>query len=134
MTALPTRKLEAWRYTDLRPLSSIEFAAPPPVAAPVLPNIALPRLVFLNGALVAELSSHFAYAQNFQAVAEDSTQPLALINAEKAHDGVTLHVPAGVDAGTLLLISYAAGSEPFAFHLRHRITLGEGAKLPDPGV
>jgi len=129
MTALPTRKLEAWRYTDLRPLASIEFAAPPPVVAPALPNIDLPRLVFLNGSLAAEFSSPFEYVQNFQAVAEDSTQPLAIINAEKANDGVTLHVPAGVDAGTLLLISCAAGSEPFAFHLRHRITLGEGAKL-----
>jgi Fe-S cluster assembly protein SufD len=129
MTALPTRKLEAWRYTDLRPLSSIEFSAPPPPTAPDLPAIDLPRLVFLNGTLAAELSSPFTYAQNFQAITEDSTQPLALINAEQANDGVTLHIPAGVDAGALLLISHASGAEPFAFHLRHRITLGEGAKL-----
>lgn len=129
MTALPTKKLEAWRYTDLRPLASIAFSAPPPAAIPALPEIDLPRLVFLNGVLAKELSSPFAYARNFQVVAEESAQPLALINAEAARDGVTLHIPAGVDAGTLLLISHAAGDEPFAFHLRHRITLGEGARL-----
>ena len=129
MTALPTRKLEAWRYTDLRALSSIEFSAPPPASVPALPELALPRLVFLNGALSAELSSPLAFSQNFAAVAEESAQPLVLINAEQAHDGATLHIPAGTDAGTVLLISHASGAEPFAFHLRHRITLGEGARL-----
>jgi len=129
MTALPTKKLEAWRYTDLRPLSSIEFSAPPPASVPALPALALPRLVFLNGTLAAELSSPLAFSQNFAAVAEESAQPLARINAEQTHDGATLHIPAGTDAGTVLLISHASGAEPFAFHLRHRITLGEGAKL-----
>jgi Fe-S cluster assembly protein SufD len=129
MTALPTKKLEAWRYTDLRPLSSIEFSAPPPAGVPALPELALPRLVFLNGVLAAELSSPLAFAQTFTAVAEESAQPLARINAEQAHDGATLHIPAGVDVGTVLLISHASGAEPFAFHLRHRITLGAGAKL-----
>jgi Fe-S cluster assembly protein SufD len=42
---------------------------------------------------------------------------------------VTLTIPAGVDAGVVLLISHASGDAPFAFHLRHRITLGQGASL-----
>ncbi|MCB5945368.1 Fe-S cluster assembly protein SufD [Acidocella sp. KAb 2-4] len=129
MTALPTKKLEAWRYTDLRPLSGISFVAPPVGAAPALPDLGLPRLVFLNGVFNAALSSPFAFARGFAPVAEDSALPLAQINAEQAHDGATLHVPAGVDAGTVLLISHATGDVPFAFHLRHRITLGEGARL-----
>ncbi len=130
MTALPTRKLEAWRYTDLRVLSAISFAEHGPFEADVnLPEAAFPRVVFLNGAFSETLSSPVAYLQKFTAVEELSTQPLALINAEKARDGITLVIPAGQDAGELLLISQAGGAEPFAFHPRHRIRLGAGAKL-----
>jgi Fe-S cluster assembly protein SufD len=48
-----------------------------------------------------------------------------------AEDGATLSVEAGVDAGTVLLVSLAAETEgrSIAFHPRHAIRLGEGAKL-----
>jgi len=130
MTALPTRKLEAFRYTDLRALAGISFAETtrPPVPAD-LPDLGIPRLVFLNGVFDKSLSSELAYLQPFVTVAEGSTQPLALINAEHAQDGITLAIPPGVDAGTLLLVSHAGGENPVAFHPRHRITLGAGAKL-----
>lgn len=129
MTALPSKKLEAWRYTDLAPLSALSFGTVPVAAAPVLPAVDLPRLVFLNGTFSEGLSSRLDFAQAFGVVDEASTQPLALINAEQAQGGITLTIPAGVDAGTVLLISHASGETPFAFHLRHRITLGQGASL-----
>jgi len=126
MTALPTRKLEAWRYTDLRALATTSFSSPPPASLPVLPDVAAARLVFLNGVFAAEHSTAFAYSQPFVDFTEDSILPLALINAEQARDGVTITVPEGVDAGDLLLLSYATGG---VLHLRHRISLGAGAKL-----
>ncbi len=129
MTALPSKKLEAWRYTDLAPLAAISFGAPPAAVAQQLPALDLPRLVFLNGVLSQNLSSSLAFAQPFVPGAETSAQPLAQINAEQARDGVTLTIPDGVDAGTILVISHASAGEPFAFHLRHRITLGQGASL-----
>jgi Fe-S cluster assembly protein SufD len=129
MTALPSKKLEAWRYTDLAPLSAISFGAVPAALAPELPAVDLPRLVFLNGAFSQSLSSSLDFAKPFVPVAEASAQPLAQINAEQAQDGITLNIPDGVDAGTILVISHASGDLPFAFHLRHRITLGHGASL-----
>jgi Fe-S cluster assembly protein SufD len=129
MTALPSKKLEAWRYTDLAPLSAISFGAVPVAVPPVLPASDLPRLVFLNGVFSESLSSRLDFADAFDAVADASAQPLARINAEQARDGVTLNVPDGVDAGTVLLISHASGDAPFAFHLRHRVALGRGASL-----
>lgn len=130
MTALPTRKLEAFRYTDLRALAGISFSTAPAPVPGDLPDLGIPRLVFLNGVFNEKLSSKIPFMQPFATVAEGSTLPLALINAENAHEGITLAVPAGVDAGALLLVSYAGGSaQPFAFHPRHRITLGAGAKL-----
>lgn len=130
MTALPTRKLEAFRYTDLRSLSAISFAPTAPFTGTVeLPDLGLPRLVFLNGVFSAAHSSRFPYMQSFTKFVEDSTLPLSLINAAHAVDGITLAVPAGVDAGAVVLVSYASGAQPFAFHPRHRIALGAGAKL-----
>ncbi len=131
MTALPTRKLEAWRYTDLRSLAAISFAeATPATPVPALPDFGVPRIVFVNGTYAAALSTPPDFLQNFAQVAEASDLPLALINAEQARDGVTLSVPEAVDAGAVLLISYASGTEnPVALHPRHRITLGRDAKL-----
>jgi len=129
MTALPTRKLEAFRYTDLRALAQISFGDAPAGTAAAVPDLGIPKLVFYNGVFDRAASSAFAYLQTFAAVAEGSTLPLALINAEHARDGVTIAVPAGVDAGAVLLVSQAQGEAPFAFHPRHRITLGAGAKL-----
>ena len=130
MTALPTRKLEAWRYTDLKSLAAISFADSAPAAVPDnLPDLGIPRLVFLNGAYNAALSTPPAYLSDFAAVAEASSLPLALINAEHARDGITVKIPENTDAGALLLISHASATSPLAFHPRHRITLAAGAKL-----
>jgi Fe-S cluster assembly protein SufD len=127
MTALPTRKLEAWRYTDLRALSTASFApAPAPLAIPIWADIAAARLVFVNGVFSAAHSTAFAYLQAFEGVTETSGLPLAEINAAQARDGVTIAVPPGVDAGDVLLFSYATGAE---MHVRHRIALGAGARM-----
>ncbi|WP_298222766.1 Fe-S cluster assembly protein SufD [Acidocella sp.] len=128
MVALPTRKLEAWRYTDLRPLSAISFGEPPAaVASPDLPDLPFSRFVFLNGTLNAALSTGSVYAKPFTPAEGHGTQPMVLINADYAQDGINIEVPAGQDAGELLLISKADGVTPFAFHPRHRIKLGQGA-------
>jgi Fe-S cluster assembly protein SufD len=130
VTALPTRKLEAWRYTDLRALAAISFADPAPVAAPAdLPGLGIPRIVFVNGAYEKTLSAPPDFCSGFAVVAEASDLPLALINAEHAQDGITLNVTEDMDAGALLLVSYASADTPIAFHPRHRITLAKGAKL-----
>ncbi|MDE1895583.1 MAG: Fe-S cluster assembly protein SufD [Rhodospirillales bacterium] len=130
MNALPTRKLEAWRYTDMRPLSAISFGEPPAVSAtPELPDLPYPRMVFLNGALNTALSTSFAFAKPYAPFAVRGAQPMVLINAEHAKGGINIEIPAGQDAGELLLVSQASGAAPFAFHPRHRVKLGQGAKL-----
>lgn len=129
MTALPTRKLEAWRYTDLRALAEISFATPATPRAVELPPTDLPRLVFINGVYDAARSTPPAFIRPFVAFAEGSDEALPNINAEHAADGMTLAVPEGVDAGVVMLLCYADTEVPAAFHLRHRITLAAGAKL-----
>ncbi len=130
MTALPTRQLEAWRYTDLKALAAMSFAAP--VASPVpadLLDLGVPRLVFVNGVYDAALSTPPPFMRPFVPAAPGAALPLAAINAEQAHDGMTLEVPAGVDAGVVLLVAHAGAAEAAALHPRHRISLGQGASL-----
>ncbi|MDE8345621.1 MAG: Fe-S cluster assembly protein SufD [Acidocella sp.] len=130
MTALPTRKLEAFRYTDLRALAAISFATNMATGqAGDLPALGIPRLVFLNGRFSAAHSDTIPFTRDFTPVADDGALPLAQINAGEAQDGITLDISEGVDAGAVLLVSHAAGTGPFAFHPRHRITLGAGARL-----
>ena len=130
MTALPTRKLESWRYTDLRALSAVNFStAAKFTALPELPDLPCLSLVFLNGLLSPEDSKGFGYLKPFALSGRHQEAPLAQINAQQAQDGVTIEIPAGVNAGTLALISLAQGDTPFAFHPRHVIKLGENASL-----
>lgn len=130
MTALPTRKLEAWRYTDLRGLASISFATPPVLTSvSALPDLPGPRAVFLNGAASPEHSSKSDYFKDFSGDFSDYARPMAQLNAQSAQAGLTIDVPAGDDAGEILLVSEAKGDPAFAFHLRHRIRLAENARL-----
>lgn len=130
MTALPTRKLEAWHYTDLRGLAAISFAEPPVLAAASdLPDLAFPRAVFLNGVASDAYSTPSPYFKPFSPVFVSQEQPLAQINAQAAQTGMHIEVPAGKNAGEILLVSQAQGETAFAFHLRHRIKLADNASL-----
>lgn len=131
MTALPTKKLESWRYTDLRALSAMSFGAPPVLAcASELPSLPFACMVFLNGVASAGSGTKSVYARPFVPDFAVHTQPLAHINGAQAQDGLTIEIPAGEDGEEILLVSQAqAGAEAFAFHLRHRIRLDENARL-----
>ena len=145
-TGLPDRHDEAFKYTSLRGLGEIGFHAPltvagdnaEPVPLPYLAGLSdLPRLVFVGGRYRDDLSVMpstftprlFADAPRFALpIASD---PLVTLNTLLAEDGAVLDVPAGVDAGTIVLIHIGAdlNGTPAAFHPRHAVTLGAGASL-----
>ncbi len=142
---LPTRALEAWHYTSLRPLADIAFYEPLTAVSPgadVLDGVALPdvpRLVFVDGRFQPELSSvpdgvtltRFADRPEFGALAHPERETLVALNTMLAEDGVRLHVPAGVDGGTLCLVSIGGGvgRTAMAFHPRHAVALERDARL-----
>ena len=138
---LPGPREEAWRYTVLRPLSEIAFREPtaPADAAALLAALALPdapRLVFVDGHFRAALSrlpegiAITTGAPAFGRIA-DNGEKLVALNTMLAEDGASIEVAAGVDAGTILLVSLGAAThgEPVSFHPRHAIRLGAGAML-----
>ena len=137
LSGLPGRKDEAWRYTSLRGLAETVFHEPltEVSTSPILGTLPeLPRLVLVDGRYQPELSTPpegvtlTGFAGGATSPAGGS--PLVALNTMLAEDGLVLHVAAGVDAGTLLILSVAPdGHRPIDFHPRHAIRLESGAKL-----
>jgi Fe-S cluster assembly protein SufD len=140
---LPGAREEAWRYTFLRPLAETEFQAPPLPQADCttllarLPALDAPRLVFVDGRYRADLSTPPALAlattgaPALGPLAHPEQDKMVALNTMLAEDGAGITVPAGVDAGTLLLVSLgtAAPGPAIAFHPRHAVHLAAGSRL-----
>ena len=144
---LPTRRDEAWKYTSLGALAEAKFHEPlteaSGFAADALPDLSgfegVPLLVFSQGRLVEAQSvlpagfavRNFSETADFGVLARPDRDRMVALNTMLAEDGASIEVPAGVDGGTLVMVS--TGRElhgtPVAFHPRHRIRMGEGAKL-----
>jgi Fe-S cluster assembly protein SufD len=135
------RREEAWKYTGLRPLSDTsfeQFASPIPANSQILarlPQLELPRIVFIDGMFSQELSivpsalrfARFADRAEFGSIARPECEPLVALNTMLAEDGAVIEVPAGSDGGLLVLASAATDRTPF--HPRHVIRLEPGARL-----
>ena len=154
---LPSRKDEDWNYTSLRALDAVRFEeALTPVGedrsfdaegspSALLADLALPdapALVFVDGRFAADLStmsgwpagvrlSRFAADPSFGTLADPARDRMVALNTLLAEDGAVIEVPDGVDAGTLVLVSLGAhvSVRAVAFHPRHTVRLGRGARL-----
>jgi len=140
---LPSRRVEAWRYTDLSPMLRAEFrealtAVDEAVALPAMR--AERRAVFVDGRFRADLSQldglvAGALAEVIETVAgrlnsvASASQPMVMLNTLLFEDGLVLEVPEGADAGRLELLSIASGETAATLHPRHLIRLGRGARL-----
>lgn len=143
----PTRRVEQWKYTDLAAVAQAHFAEPLTMVegALALPVANAPhRAVFVDGRFRADLSTLDGLAFRVGGLAQDlaaaeahlgalakpESEPLAALNTMLFEDGLFIDVPDGVDGGLLELVSIAVDpGRPFAFHPRHLIRLGAGAKL-----
>ncbi len=151
---LPTRRQEAWKYTDLRRLPRRGFT--PPTADPALdtvPASALAvdgwRIVLVNGRFRPELSdlgglpTGAAVASLGGVLARDPAalephlgklldlddMPMAALNTAYAADGLYLCLEDGVRLDRPVhLVSIGGGTDkPALFHPRHLVVLGAGA-------
>ena len=156
---LPTQRSERWKYTSLRALSARRFLAhadTPIVHPAMLADIPAPRMVFVNGRFDASLSRLDALppgvdwtrlAKSSAASAGDGTQADASeatadgvpgpvdsfdrLNAGLAGDGACLQVDPGRDVTVPVHLVFvgAPADGDIAWHLRHRIIVGAGARL-----
>jgi Fe-S cluster assembly protein SufD len=133
------RRIEAWKYTSLRPVAEADFNATSPrheaeTIFSKLPLLDAPRVVFVDGVLRADLSvmpvsgfARFAERPDFGTLTWPDREPMVALNTMLAADGAALHVPAGFDGGVVQLVSIAGGDADY--HPRHSIRLDGGAQL-----
>ena len=140
---LPGLREEAWKYTNLRPLAEVEFHGSLTAVSDFagllarVPAIDAPRLVFVDGRFREDLSQPPAKCDvrvggpAFAGLARPESERIVALNTMLAEDGAKISVAAGVDAGTLLLVSLGldANGRAVAFHSRHSVRLAAGAAL-----
>jgi Fe-S cluster assembly protein SufD len=155
---LPTPRVEAWKYTRLRPLEKTAYRAageadasadPGPLPA-LLGSGACHRLVFVNGRLRPDLSAPGALPDGARieslrdALASDpgalegqlgrigvlDGQPMLALNTAMMDDGYVLRIGSGVTLQAPVEIIFLGGTtdEPVACHTRNLILLDEGSR------
>lgn len=143
---LPGPRSEAWKYTPLRALERRSFApsaALPDIDATVLADIPAPRLVFVNGRFDATnsdaglLPTGLTLQPLSSSPESDGTyrnfgradEVFARVNSALADEGVVLRVDAGIriEQPVHLVFLGAPLAADSAWHLRHRLELGESA-------
>lgn len=152
---LPHRRIEEWKYTDLR--STLKDAFAPAAKADISPAdlevalgplaaVAARRIVFVNGAYAANLSATFAADSgiNVAALAEALSGGLASLTAEGVDegqnavlalnaafvtDGAVISIADGADvAEPLMIVNVRVGSEAQSTAARNVIKIGAKAK------
>jgi Fe-S cluster assembly protein SufD len=152
---LPHRRIEEWKYTDLRALMQ-DVPAPAEPASAALANAALQRadtfgaidrakIVFVNGHFVPSLSDlaglngavDFASLGRFLAdggaILDRSLnpveQPIFALNSAFVRDGAVIKIRDGAELKRPLEIVHVyAGETPGLQTLRHQISVGANAK------
>ena len=155
---LPHRRVEEWKYTDLRalmrdakPLAGVPDAAAKAragTAGGMLASIEARRIVFVDGAFVPELSdladleAGLAISSMGQALAAGDPQLLARIgrvvptddvavalNTAFMGDGAVIHIAAGAAlARPIHLVFFNAGGEGASVFARSLVVVGKGAR------
>jgi Fe-S cluster assembly protein SufD len=152
---LPHRRLEAWKYTDLR--AALKEALPPALddATPVtqeqvdaaldaLAALDAYRVVFVNGSYRPELSTAAGdglmvatlasildepdAADGLAPVSEPGQEAVVALNSAFMTDGAIVRVAQGTRlAKPILLVFVRAGGEPRLMTLRNTLDIGAGA-------
>lgn len=148
---LPHRRIEEWKYTDLRalvgevlPLAAVPDAAALKRAADAVKTHAIAgarKLVLVDGVFAADLSDVKALASEAslttlrEALDRDagllttaSTDAMIALNAAMATDGVVLSIADGAQLSAPVQIIHVATAASASAFTRSRIAVGKGAR------
>ncbi|MDD1520863.1 MULTISPECIES: Fe-S cluster assembly protein SufD [Bradyrhizobium] len=149
---LPHRRIEEWKYTDLRalvgemlPLAAAPDAAALKRAADAVKAHAIAgarKLVLVDGVFAAELSdvkalvaeagfetSHEALEKDASLLKTASTDAVIALNAAMATDGVMLSIADGAQLSAPIQIIHIATAASTSAFTRSRIAVGKGARV-----
>ena len=154
---LPHRRVEEWKYTDLRALmrDAKPLAAPPDAkakasaksAGALLGDVETRRLVFVDGAFVAELSDTanlepgLSISSLADALAGNDPELLThlgklapagdgavALNTALMGDGAVIRVAAGATTGRPIHLLFVASAKPAATFTRSLVVVEKGAR------
>jgi Fe-S cluster assembly protein SufD len=149
---LPHRRIEEWKYTDLRALVGevLPLAASPDAAALTRAADAVKahavagarKLVLVDGVFAAELSDVKALAAGLsvttlrEKLAKDGallkttfTDAVIALNAAMATDGVVVAVADGAQLSAPIQIIHVASADSASTFTRSRVEIGSGARV-----
>jgi Fe-S cluster assembly protein SufD len=156
-TGLPHRRIEEWKYTDLRALMRevLPLAAAPDAAAlarakAAIASVAIEgatKLVLVDGVVVAELSDFSGLpsgvtVRTLRAVLDEQpneargdlllsnvSDPMLSLNAALATDGMVVAVADGAELSAPLQLIHVATAAKTARYSRSHVRVGEGARV-----
>jgi Fe-S cluster assembly protein SufD len=145
---LPHRRIEEWKYTDLR--VALKEPAPPAiedtakltvadliVALGPYMDIDAARIVFVNGHYRRALSNLTGaeaitvtpLSEKFDELAPGTGDAVSALNTAFATDGAVIDVPADVTLETpVMIVSLAAGKDQRMTTVRHAVSIGARSK------
>ena len=146
---MPHRRIEAWKYTDLRtllkePQPEPSVGQPASVSRPALIEalgafaaVDATRLVFVDGHFAADLSDGSTdgvtltpLSAKFTNLASNTTDAIGALNTAFATDGAIVEVLADIKvAKPIFIVCVASGPTSKTATLRHEITVGVNARL-----
>ena len=141
-SGLPTRRVEAWKYSDLARamerarggVAEGEVLAFPPHGAHVIEIVDGVTTTPAEAGLSQSLRSALAapsdlVTKNLGQVASDPSHPILALNTALMEDGVVIHVPKGMDEGLIHLRYSWSGSDTAqeGHHLRVLLVLEAGS-------
>jgi len=146
---LPHRRIEDWKYTDLRTalkdpaLPSVDATAKLTVADLIVAlgpfmNMDAARIVFVNGHYRAALSNVTGtdtitvtpLSAGFDSLAPLTTDAVTALNTAFVTDGAVVDIPEGVTVDQpLLVVSLSVGRDARLSTIRNRISVGAGASV-----
>jgi len=147
----PTRRLEAWRYLDLRGFQQEHFhegpkqppRGPDPAAAALVPGEAAPVVLFNGNPLAVPGAGEGIEVRSLEEwlrenpeplrpllarVANDATNPFLALNTAFLERGLHVRIPAGVEAARPLHLLFVTGGGSAAAHSRVLVELEAGAR------
>lgn len=146
---IPSRRVENWKYTDLRQLAetALPLARPigdiPDISALALAQVKSHRLVFVNGHFMASVSDDLPDGVRFITLADalgqgakvlesldtvETSTPVQL-NAAFMQDGAMLEIEAKADITDPIHLVYISTGEPSASYVRNVVRCGAGARV-----
>ncbi len=148
---LPNRRIEEWKYTDLRalmrevlPLAPMPDADAIKRARAALKTVSVrgaTRLVLVDGVFAAELSDAAEAGVTVKTLREaleggdgnwltaEATDGMIALNAAMATDGVLVSVADGTNLAKVLQIIHVATASKASAFTRSHLTIGKGARM-----